>query len=57
MGVVYKAREPALDRMVALKLILAGPHSGADQLVRAHREARAIARLQHANIVQIHGVG
>jgi hypothetical protein len=57
MGVVYKAREPALERMVALKVILAGPHAGLDQLARAHREARAIARLQHPNIVQIHEIG
>src|SRR5262249_54171657 len=57
MGVVYKAREPALDRMVALKVILAGVHAGSDQLARVHREGRAIARLQHPNIVQIHEIG
>jgi serine/threonine protein kinase/Tfp pilus assembly protein PilF len=57
MGVVYKAREPELDRLVALKVILAGPHAGADQIVRVHREARAIARLKHPNIVQIHEIG
>jgi tetratricopeptide (TPR) repeat protein len=57
MGVVYKAREPALDRLVALKIILAGPHAGPDDLVRVHREGRAIARLQHPNIVQIHEIG
>jgi len=57
MGVVYKAREPALDRTVALKMILAGVHAGPDQLVRFHREARAVVRLQHPNIVQIYEIG
>ena len=57
MGVVYKARERALDRIVAIKVILAGPHAGQDRLDQAYREARAIARLQHPNIVQIHEIG
>src|SRR5262249_44701828 len=56
MGVVYKARQLALNRLVALKMI--GVWNGeAEQVDRFQAEAEAAARLQHPNIVQIHEIG
>jgi WD40 repeat protein len=57
MGVVYKARHLALQRTVALKMILHADHAGADQRQRFQAEAEAVARLQHPNIVQVYEVG
>jgi predicted Ser/Thr protein kinase len=57
MGAVYKARQPALDRVVAVKVL--PPEAGQDPAFaeRFSREARALARLNHPNIVAIHNVG
>ena len=58
MGAVYKARQPALDRLVALKILpaqAAAPDPGFAE--RFTREARALARLSHPNIVAVHEYG
>ena len=57
MGVVYKARQIKLDRLVALKMVLAGAHAGTEQLDRFLTEAQAVGQLKHVNIVQIYEVG
>jgi serine/threonine protein kinase/tetratricopeptide (TPR) repeat protein len=53
MGIVYKARQVGLNRLVAIKMIIAGSAADERERARFRTEAEAIARLQHPNIVQI----
>jgi eukaryotic-like serine/threonine-protein kinase len=57
MGVVYRAWQTELRRQVAVKMLHAGALAHPEMLSRFRREAEAVARLHHAGIVQIHGVG
>ncbi len=57
MGTVYAAYDPQLDRKVALKLLRAGTVSAEEGRARLLREAQAMARLQHPNVIAVHDVG
>jgi serine/threonine protein kinase/WD40 repeat protein len=57
MGVVYKARQPALNRTVALKMIRSANLAGDEELARFRAEAQSAARLQHPNIVTLYEIG
>lgn len=57
MGAVYKARQPALDRFVALKLLPSRLGAGPASAERFNREARALARLNHPHIVAVYDFG
>jgi serine/threonine protein kinase/WD40 repeat protein len=57
MGIVYRARQIGLNRLVAVKMILTGGHAGPQEVARFRREAEAVAQLQHPHIVQIYEVG
>jgi len=59
MGIVYKARDPLIDRIVAIKTIFLdlSATESAEFEQRFYREAKSAGRLNHANIVTIHDVG
>jgi serine/threonine protein kinase len=57
MGAVYKARQPALDRVVALKILPSASAQDPGFAERFNREARALARLNHPNIVTVYDFG
>jgi hypothetical protein len=57
MGVVYKARQLGLNRLVAIKMVLSGENAAGDQLDRFRTEAKPAALLRHPNIVEILSVG
>ncbi len=57
MGVVYKARQLTLNRVVALKMVLGGHRAGAKELIRFLAEAEAVAAVKHPHVVQVHEYG
>jgi eukaryotic-like serine/threonine-protein kinase len=57
MGIVYKARQNRLKRLVALKMIRSDWHGNPEHLARFEIEAEAVARLNHPNIVRIYEIG
>src|SRR5260370_31410350 len=57
MGVVFKARQVDLDRVVALKMVRSGEAAGAEELARFRTEGQAVARLGHPNVIQVYTFG
>ena len=57
VGIIYKARQKGLGRIVALKVLQGGTTASPDQIQRFMNEAQSAARLQHPNIVPIHDFG
>jgi serine/threonine-protein kinase len=57
MGIVYRARQERLDRFVALKMIRAGADARPEDLLRFETEAKAVAAIEHSNIVKIFEIG
>ncbi|MFO0813342.1 MAG: serine/threonine-protein kinase [Gemmatales bacterium] len=57
MGIVYRARDPELKRLVAIKMLLDPEFASAEQRLRFKIEAEAVAQLKHPNIVQVYELG
>jgi WD40 repeat protein len=57
MGSVWKARQPGLGRLVAIKILPGGEWAGESQRLRFQREAEAAARLRHPHLVAVHDCG
>lgn len=57
MGVVYQARQISLNRIVALKVMVAGSHASEEDRLRFRTEALTVAQIQHPNVIQVYDVG
>ncbi len=57
MGIVYQARQETLKRLIALKVVLNGVFASDEERARFRREGEALARVRHANVVQIYELG
>src|SRR5262245_19236729 len=57
MGVVYRARDTVLGRVVALKMIRTGEDTRAEETIRFHREAEAVSQLDHPNVIRLYDFG
>ena len=57
MGIVYKARQSGLDRLVAIKVMRSGSFASDTERKRFYSEARAAGKLKHPNIINVHQVG
>ncbi len=57
MGIIYQARQPELDRLVVIKVLLPKYSRAIDSQIRFEREARAMAALSHPNLVRVHDFG